>query len=120
MESARREGLSVAAMHDDHYQKALNLVEDKMNIEDYLGHRVPLAVVIALIIQAGSVVWWAASRESDMRFLQERLAHAEIVATQTKEAQGQMLERLARIDERLNGVAVAVDRVAKATEGKVR
>ena len=84
-----------------------------MTFEDVFDRRVPLAMVLALLVQAGTAVWWAATKDSDDRFLQVRVEHLENAQTQTHAEGSQVLERLARIEERENNNAVMLDRIEK-------
>lgn len=73
-----------------------------MSFEELADQRVPLAVICALLLQAGTAVWWAATKDSDDRFEQQRVSALTQEVAQTKEGQAQMIERLARIEERVN------------------
>lgn len=66
----------------------------------WLDRRVPLGLIIALLAQAGSVVWWAAGMEQRTRFQDSRLAQAELLLNRYGSEQGQIIERLARIEAR--------------------
>ena len=72
-----------------------------MTIEDLLDRRVPLAIVAALCLQAGGIVWWAATRDADQHFQQRRIDQLEQSASGTRASQTEILERLARIEERV-------------------
>ncbi len=84
-----------------------------MTLDDIFDRRIPLAIVGALLLQAGTGVWWAATKDSDDRFQQQHISELEQAMTQTKEAQSQVLERLARIEERMNGEKSVLDRIEK-------
>ena len=80
-----------------------------------IDRRVPLAIILALLLQAGTAVWWAATKDSDDRFHQQRIDRLEQVVTQTKEGQAEVTERLARIEERMNAEAELLQRIEKQT-----
>jgi hypothetical protein len=84
-----------------------------MTIEDLFDRRVPLAIAVALCLQAGGVVWWAASRDSDIHFQQRRIDRLEQAATETRTSQTEMLERLARIEERQIAETDLLQRIEK-------
>ena len=84
-----------------------------MSLEELFDRRVPLALVAALCLQAGTVVWWAASRDSDLQFQHARINHIEDTQAQSTEAQAQILERLARIEERTATMVTLLDRMDK-------
>ena len=82
--------------------------------------RVPLALAAALLLQAGTAVWWAATKDSDDRFHQQRIERLEAAMTQAKEGQAEVLERLARIEERVNAESASLDRIEKRLGGSHR
>jgi uncharacterized protein HemX len=84
-----------------------------MTIEDLFDRRVPLAIVAALCLQAGGIVWWAATRDSDAHFQQRRIDHLEEAANETRASQTEMLQRLARIEERVTAEASSIERIEK-------
>lgn len=84
-----------------------------MTIDELFDRRVPLAIVAALLLQAGTAVWWAATKDSDDRSQQRRITGLEQEMSQTKEAQTQAVERLARIEERINAEMASLERIEK-------
>jgi hypothetical protein len=84
-----------------------------MIVDDMNDRRVPLALVAALLLQAGTAVWWAATKDSDDRFQQQRIASLEQEAARAQEAQTQTIERLARIEERVGEEMAVLDRIEK-------
>lgn len=81
--------------------------------DNFIDRRVPLAIVLALLLQAGGAVWWAATKDSDDRFHQQRIDRLEESAAQAKEAQAEVLQRLARIETRVDAEASVLDRIEK-------
>ncbi|HEU0117834.1 MAG TPA: hypothetical protein VFR09_04300 [Alphaproteobacteria bacterium] len=84
-----------------------------MTIDDIFDRRIPLALGLALFLQASGAVWWAATKDSDDRFQQQRITGLEQALAQTKDGQVQMIERLARIEERMNAEVFILDRIEK-------
>lgn len=77
------------------------------------GRNLPLAFVAALLLQGASVVWWASAKERDVFFITQRVTNLEVTATRSSEGQAQILERLARIEERLNAQVAILNRIEK-------
>lgn len=84
-----------------------------MSIENVFEQRVPLAIVIALFVQAAGVVWWISARDADVTFQQRRIDRLEQAANETRTSQTEMLERLARIEERVIAEAASLERIEK-------
>ncbi len=85
----------------------------KFPMNGALGRHVPLALVFALLLQAATVVWWASARDRDNFFLGQRVTNLESGLARTADGQGQVLERLARIEERQNAQISMIDRIEK-------
>lgn len=71
------------------------------------------ALVLALLIQAAGIVWWASARERDNYFLAQRVGTLETKMSRDTDAQAQIVERLARIEERLGAQLGILDRIEK-------
>lgn len=67
--------------------------QDEIEAVWHLDKRVPIALIIAIAVQSGSMVWWAASASERLNALERK---AEIFAPQA--------ERLARVETKLEGV----------------
>jgi hypothetical protein len=78
-----------------------------------LGRKVPLALVGALLLHGAAVVWWASARERDGFFLEQRVANLEASLKRSSDIQTQTLERLARIEERVNAQLAVLDRIER-------
>ncbi|MDD5587273.1 MAG: hypothetical protein PHY92_10050 [Alphaproteobacteria bacterium] len=85
----------------------------KIELSEALGRHAPLALVAALLIQGATVVWWASAKERDGFFLEQRVTSLETTLSHTAEAQTQTLERLARIEERVNAQLAVLDRIER-------
>lgn len=81
--------------------------------EDLADRRAPLAILAALCLQAGGLVWWVSARDADLRFLQSRIEHVEQFTADNRAVQNEALQRLARIEERLAGESAQLDRIEK-------
>ncbi len=66
----------------------------------WLDRRIPLGLIVALLAQAGSVVWWAAAKEQQDRFQDSRLGQSEVLLNRISSEQNLIAERLARIEAR--------------------
>lgn len=82
-----------------------------MLIEDAIGKRIPLAIAIALLLQAGTAVWWAASTEAEARYTQERIAALDAAAGRSAANQLGIIDRLARLEEQARGSGNALARI---------
>lgn len=84
-----------------------------MTIDDLFDRRVPLAIVAALCLQAGGIVWWASARDADVRFQQRRIDMLDQSSNEARTSQTEMLQRLARIEERLSAEADLLQQIDK-------
>lgn len=76
-----------------------------MNPDDakwHLDRRVPLAMILAIIMQTGTFIWWASSLSERVNTLErERIAAA---------PQG---DRLTRVEVKVEGVQSSLDRIER-------
>jgi hypothetical protein len=84
------------------------------------GVNLPLALILAVLLQVASGVWWVSAKDRDGFFLSQRVNGLEADMTRAKEGQTQMLERLARIEERSNAQLDLLNRIEKRLSGFVR
>ncbi len=82
----------------------------------WLDRRIPLALVVALLVQAGSVVWWAASKEQQDRFQDSRLGQNEVLLNLAAREQSLVAERLARIEARSESQLDVLRQIQKRLE----
>lgn len=85
----------------------------KIELGEVLGKHVPLALIGALLLHGATVVWWASAKERDSFFLEQRVSNLETSLTRATESQTQTLERLARIEERVNAQLAVLDRIER-------
>jgi predicted trehalose synthase len=72
----------------------------KLALEEGNGRRVPLALVLAILLQAATAIWWAAGKERDLFFLSERVRGLETSLADFSKSLNRISDRLARIEER--------------------
>jgi hypothetical protein len=66
----------------------------------HLDKKVPIALIVAIAVQSGSMVWWAASASERLNVLERK---AEIAAPQA--------ERLARVETKLESVQDGISEI---------
>ncbi|MBI1274222.1 MAG: hypothetical protein GC131_09105 [Alphaproteobacteria bacterium] len=79
----------------------------------HLDRRVPLALILAIILQTFTAVWWASAQAQLNDFQDTHLGRLDIQLE--KAAAGQELSgvRLARIEERVGAVQETLQRIEK-------
>ncbi len=87
-----------------------------MVFDDLFDRRGVLTLVAAFAVQAATVIWWASARDSDAHFQQQRVASLEQSITQELATQNQILERIARIEERQIAAATTLTHIEKTIE----
>lgn len=90
----------------------------KLDLGELFGRHVPLALIGALMLHGATVIWWVSARDRDSFFLQQRVATLENSASRANETQMQMLERLARIEERVYAQSDVLDRIERQTAAR--
>lgn len=66
----------------------------------HLKKEVPIALILALLLQTGGMVWWAATLQADNNALRDRVDILERQANNTIVVS----EKLARVEERVEGM----------------
>lgn len=84
-----------------------------MSLDNLIDRRVPLALLFAVLLQVVTVVWWAATKESDSRFDNNRITILEKEIAVSKDGQMHVMERLARIEERVNDQLFLLQQIDK-------
>lgn len=74
---------------------------------------VPLMVVVTLVLQVGSAIWWTAGRARDVVFLERRLGQVESAIERKRKDDEQVMDRLARIEERVDVQLAVLGRIEK-------
>lgn len=80
--------------------------------------RLPLALALAVVVQLATVVWWVAARDRDSFFMAQRVSVLEAGAAHVTDNQAQIIERLARIEERSQALMQGMDRIEKRVSAK--
>ncbi|HUY68254.1 MAG TPA: hypothetical protein VMV79_03020 [Alphaproteobacteria bacterium] len=84
-----------------------------MDLGNLCDRHVPLAIVAALLMQAGTAVWWAAGKNEEVQYQEQRITVLETAMGQADDRQTRVLERLARIEERVDEEAGTLGRIEK-------
>ena len=79
---------------------------------------VPVALAFALLVQAGSIVWWTSAHDRNDAFNEQRVVVLETRVGRTDEIENQILQRLARIEERGDAQVRALDWIEKQMAGR--
>lgn len=82
------------------YQPETTMPNDRDNAW-HLDKRVPIALILAIFMQAAVTIWWAAGLSGDVRDMQRRVIVLEASDKDQTEIIRQVRELLARIDERM-------------------
>ena len=89
----------------------------KLEINDGIIRGLPLAILVTFLIQGGAAVWWVSAKARDTVFLEQRVTVLETSLSRESDTQGQTLQRLARIEERVNAQIVLLERIDKQFKG---
>lgn len=81
----------------------------------HLDRRVPIALILTLILQAGTAVWWASAKQQQDDFRDHRVEGVEQGMGKLHEGQAQIAERLARIEERQSSLLDMTRRIEQRT-----
>lgn len=80
----------------------LEMTQSEDDAKWHLDRRVPLAMILAIIMQTGTFIWWASSLTERVNTLErERVATA---------PQG---DRLTRVEVKVEGVQTSLDRIER-------
>jgi len=85
----------------------------QMEVNDGIVRGLPLALLVTLLVQGSAAVWWVSAKARDTYFLEQRVSNLESGMSRTQESQGQMLQRLVRIEERVNAQVALLERIDK-------
>jgi len=77
----------------------------------HLDKKVPIALIGALLIQAGTIIWWASGLEGRMTSYDRRISANEAEISKTDSAQDTITERLTRIEERTSATNAMLTRI---------
>ena len=85
----------------------------KLEVNDGIVRGLPLALLVTLLVQGSAAVWWVSAKARDTDFLEQRVTTLEGSMSRTQDTQGQMLQRLVRIEERVNAQVTLLERIEK-------
>ena len=83
-----------------------------------LDKRVPLALILALMLQTSGAVWWASAQSTRTENTERRVQALEGVDTKVWEMMRIMGEALAAIRANQEGARSALDRIERNIDGK--
>lgn len=66
----------------------------------HLDKRVPIALIATIIVQTGTIIWWAATTSARVEHLEKKV-----------EAAAPQAERLIRVEEKLSGVQLSLGEI---------
>lgn len=76
-------------------------------------HKIPLALLVTLGLHLFAAIWWVSAKDRDTNYLGLRLTTLESSHNQSVGVQSTIMERLARIEERLAAEAAILERIEK-------
>jgi len=80
---------------------------------DLSDPKLPVALLVTLMLHLAGAAWWVSAKDRDALFLEHRVTTLETGLASTTVNQSAVLERLARIEERLNAEADLLARIDK-------
>lgn len=85
----------------------------KFQIKNGLIQGLPLALLLTVFAQGAAIVWWSSANVSDVAFVEGRVSQLEEKFSTGAKGQVSILQRLARIEERLKGQRRLLERIDK-------
>lgn len=85
----------------------------KIDIHDGIVRGIPLAILVTILVQGGTAVWWVSAKARDTEYLDQRVTTLESGMGHSADAQAQILQRLVRIEERTNAQSILLERIDK-------
>lgn len=95
-----------------------NNIMDEIRREWHLDRKVTIGIILALLANAGSSVWWASRLDYMVQTHETRLAAQEQEIYQVREKNGALNERLARIEANQNYQNDTLREIKDAIKGK--
>jgi Tfp pilus assembly protein PilO len=84
----------------------------------HLDKRVPVALILALCVQTGTAIWWAAGLSADVAVMQARQDRQETAIEATRTTANQQAVQLGRIEENTRATQAAVERLLRQMEDR--
>jgi len=85
----------------------------KFEIHDGIIRGLPLVALVAFLAQGASAVWWVSAQARDKAFLERRVERLELSSAKADDGNGMILQRLARIEERIAAQTAVLERIEK-------
>ena len=73
----------------------------------------PIAILFTFLIQGSALVWWVSARVQETHFIDRRVNKLEDVVHISGKLETQLLQRLARIEERLSAQGILLEKIDK-------
>lgn len=86
-------------------------VHDRRSEPWHMDKRVPISLILALLIQTGSFIWWAAGVSFELRDHERRIMSVETFNTQVTVSLGGIGDRMARVEEKLSAQSDTLNRI---------
>lgn len=79
----------------------------------HLDKRIPVALIVTLLVYGGMGLWWASATDERLEGHKQRIERLENTSIESSKAQGQIAERLARIEEKSAAQVEILQRIEK-------
>ena len=83
----------------------------KFEVQDGIIRGLPIAILVTVLVQGSTFVWWLSARARDTHFLETRVSVLETNYSSVADTQTRMLERLGRIEERIHAQGTLLERI---------
>lgn len=77
----------------------------------HLDRKVPMAIIIALAVQAGSFIWWASGVENRALTQGKDMESAEIRIEKLEDSKSDLLQRLTAVETQLANQTKLLDQI---------
>lgn len=84
---------------------------DDESVQWFFGQKAGIAILIALLAQAGSSIWWASSMTTHVEDHDKHLETLDEVNKKSADAVQQMSERLTRVEEQQKSAQQSLNRI---------
>ena len=80
-----------------------------------MDKRIPIALIVTMVLQAGSIVWWARGIQAEQEYLRENHERRLNTLESSRERE-RVGERLATLEAEMRNVSVVLERIDGRTE----
>jgi uncharacterized protein HemX len=84
----------------------------------HLDKKVTVGLIVALMLHAGSVVWWASRTDERVEQHRQRIEKLEISDARLMETQERLIEKLARVEEKIGAQLDTLRRIEDRLGGR--